>query len=189
MTRRVVYGIGIWATLAGTSPANPQPRSLTVPSGRHDNHQHRPPPLGPLGKRTPARPSPSPSSANIAAKDIGGDIKFTYGLHRKCSSVTGVCDPFPTPRDCERDGAAFCALWRSVGFLASLAVLLEAATLVSLAAALAGGVRSRTYGWRVVCALMALAAAAQLAGMAIVVGLPDALREDVFADWRAGVRV
>jgi hypothetical protein len=53
-------------------------------------------------------------------------------------------------------------------------VLLEAATLVSLVTVLAGGVRSRAYGWKVVCALMALAAAAQLASMAIVVGFASA---------------
>jgi len=135
MTRRVVYGVGIWCTLAATA--------MTIASI-----------VLPRWVRWES--------------DIGGDIKFTYGLHRKCSSVTGVCDPFPTPRDCERDGAAFCALWRSVGFLCSLAVLLEAACVVSLVITLLGGVRSRAYGWRVVCALMGLAACAQLAGMAIV---------------------
>jgi hypothetical protein len=120
-----------------------------------------------VGKRTHT-PSLHLRKLTQDEKDIGGDIKFTYGLHRKCSSVTGVCDPFPTPRDCERDGATFCALWRSVGFLASLAVLLEAACLVSIVVALTGGVRSRAYGWKVVCALMGLAALAQMAGMAIV---------------------
>jgi hypothetical protein len=121
-----------------------------------------------------------------AKQDIGGDIKFTYGLHRKCSSVTGACDPFPTPRDCERDGVAFCALWRSVGFLCSFAVLLEAACVVSLAITLLGGVRSRTYGWRVVCALMALGACAQMAGMAIVVRFPPSFGSPstILANWR-----
>jgi len=99
--------------------------------------------------------------------DIGGDIKFSYGLHRKCSTVTGTCDPFPTERDCEGDGT-FCALWRSVGFLMSFTVIIEFASAVAFAVVLLGGVQQRTYGWKMVCSLLACASFTQMAGMSIV---------------------
>jgi len=106
--------------------------------------------------------------------DNGTDVSphFTYGLHKRCSSVTGTCDPFPQDGDCIRD-SSFCSMWRSVGFLMSFAVLIELATLVGYAIVILGGKQSREYGWKVMCPMLAFVAVVQCAGMAIVAYLFD----------------
>jgi hypothetical protein len=96
-------------------------------------------------------------------------ITYSYGLHRKCSSLTGTCSPFPSAQDCEVTSTSFCALWRSVGFLMSFAVIVELAGLVALVVVLLGGVQQREKGWRVFVPVVGVAAAVQCAGMAIVV--------------------
>jgi hypothetical protein len=64
-------------------------------------------------------------------------------------------------------------MWRSVGFLMSLAVLLELATLVGYVIIVLGGKQGREYGWKVICTLLALITVVQCAGMAIVAYLFD----------------
>jgi len=117
--------------------------------------------------------------------DVGGDIKYSYGLHSKCSTVTGTCEPFPSKIDCDAD-AMFCALWRSVGFLMSFAVIIEFASWIAFAVVLLGGVQQRSYGWKLVCPLLGLAALVQLAGMAIIAYLYDN-DERFFTGWKLDV--
>jgi hypothetical protein len=93
---------------------------------------------------------------------------FTYGLHKRCSSVTGRCDSFPKYADCQRD-PEFCSMWRSVGFLMSFAVLLELATLVAYLIVILGGQQLRQYGWKVIVSLLAAVVVVQCSGMAIIV--------------------
>jgi len=149
MTRRVVYGIGVWITAAATA--------MTLASI-----------IMPRWVRWES--------------DIGGDIKYSYGLHKRCSTVTGTCDPFPTYKDCEADGT-FCAMWRSVGFLMSFAVIMELATFMSYAVVLLGGVQQRSYGWKMVCALLAIGALCQLAGMSIIAYVYDH-NDRFFVGWK-----
>jgi hypothetical protein len=110
-------------------------------------------------------------------QDIGNNIKFSYGLSKKCSEVTGTCEPFPAEADCLASGPAggaggetFCALWRSVGFAMSFAVIIELATWTAFAVILLGGVQQRNKGWKIVCALLATTALVQAFGMSVVVG-------------------
>jgi hypothetical protein len=107
--------------------------------------------------------------ANSSLQDLGGDIKYSYGLHKRCSTVTGTCEPFPTYRDCDLDGT-FCALWRSVGFLMSFAVIIELATFIAYTVVILGGVQQRSYGWKIVCSLLGLAGTVELICMALIVG-------------------
>jgi hypothetical protein len=109
-------------------------------------------------------------------QDIGSDIKFSYGLHRKCSTVTGTCEPFPSDVDCQAagpgggaGGQTFCALWRTVGFGMSFSVIIELATWTAFAVILLGGVQQRNKGWKVVCGLLAVCAIVQAAAMSVVV--------------------
>ena len=95
-------------------------------------------------------------------------IHYTYGLHKRCSSLTHACDYFPHQSDCHGD-RYFCSMWRSVGFLMSFAVVLEGMTLIAYFVILAGGKQKRENGWKVLCGLHILCAALQCAGMALIV--------------------
>ncbi|KLU84869.1 hypothetical protein MAPG_03903 [Magnaporthiopsis poae ATCC 64411] len=71
----------------------------------------------------------------------GRSVTRNVGLHRSCSSVLDPqCRPFPLDReDCAGDGSAFCSMWRTTGFLVSLAAVLELVTLVAFLVVMAGG--------------------------------------------------
>lgn len=99
----------------------------------------------------------------------GTRIHYTYGLHRRCSSLTQTCEHFPQYDDCHGADRYFCSMWRSVGFLMSFAVVLEGMGLVALAVILAGGRQKRESGWKVTCCLLLLTGAVQCASMAIMV--------------------
>jgi len=117
--------------------------------------------------------------------DIGGETKYSYGLHSKCSTVTGTCEPFPTKLDCDVD-PTFCALWKSVGFLMSFAVIIELASWIAFAVVLLGGVQQRSYGWKMLIPLLGFAALVQLIGMSIIAYLYD--HDDrFFPGWKLDV--
>ncbi|EON67561.1 hypothetical protein W97_06929 [Coniosporium apollinis CBS 100218] len=107
-----------------------------------------------------------------------GNIHQSLGLHRKCNSFTGTCEHFPQYEDCHGDDRPFCSLWRTVGFLMSFSVIVELALLVAYAVVILGGKQKRDQGWKIVCSLLVVAAAAQCASMAVVAGLLD--RDDRF---------
>ncbi|KAL8645697.1 MAG: hypothetical protein Q9210_006565, partial [Variospora velana] len=112
----------------------------------------------------------------------GQHIHYTYGLHRRCSSLTGTCDYFPRTQDCHGD-RHFCSMWRSVGFLMSFAVVIEGMTLVAFIVIVAGGKQKREQGWKVLGGLLAFSALVQCAGMAIIAFLYD--NDDrFFPGWR-----
>jgi len=117
--------------------------------------------------------------------DLTGDITYSYGLHKKCSTVTAQCTSFPTDRDCDNDGA-FCAMWRSVGFLMSFAVIIEFAAFIAFAVVILGGVQQRSYGWKIVCVLLACAGLVEAAGMSIIAYLFDH-SDRFFPGWKLDV--
>jgi len=108
--------------------------------------------------------------------------RFTYGLQKRCSSVTGGCEPFPEYSDCHRD-PTFCSMWRSVGFFMSFSVIIQLATIVAFIVVILGGRQTREYGWKVVCSLLAVTTLAQCASMAIVAYLFDH-DERFFPGWQ-----
>jgi len=97
----------------------------------------------------------------------GTSPHYTYGLHKKCSSVTGGCEPFPQYGDCDRD-PTFCSIWRSVGFFMSFAVIIELATIVAFVVIISGGRQTREYGWKIVCSLLAVIVLVECASMSMV---------------------
>ncbi|KAF2674186.1 hypothetical protein BT63DRAFT_449177 [Microthyrium microscopicum] len=152
MTRRVVYGVGVWCTAAATAmtlAAIIMPRWVHLQSG------------------------------------LTGEITVSYGLHKKCSSVTGTCEPFPTDQVCTND-ETFCTMWRTVGFLMSFSVIIELATFIAYAVVIIGGVQHRSYGWKVVCSLLGSASLVQAAGMAIIAYVFDH-DERFFPGWKLDV--
>ncbi|KAL4895485.1 hypothetical protein BDV59DRAFT_155875 [Aspergillus ambiguus] len=108
---------------------------------------------------------------------------YSYGLHRRCSSLTDTCESFPQRDDCHGEDRYFCSIWRSVGFLMSFAVVLEGMALVAYVIVLSGGKRLRESGWKILSLLIILSAVVQAASMSIVAYLFD--NEDrFFIGWR-----
>lgn len=107
------------------------------------------------------------------ASPSGGTVTDTIGLHRRCTSSTGTCAPFPGEARCSsgEGGRAFCSMWRTAGFLMSFATVAELATLVGFLVIMAGGKVKRQGGWKVLGGMLGSVAAAQLVGMAVVVSL------------------
>jgi hypothetical protein len=98
-------------------------------------------------------------------------IHVSYGLHKRCSSITGQCTPFPQDTDCYGDDRSFCSMWRSTGFLMNFSIIFEVAVLVAYLVILVGGRGTREVGWKILSPLLLVVAAAQLGAMTLVVGL------------------
>lgn len=93
--------------------------------------------------------------------------KFSYGLHSRCSALSGECVPFPRSSDCAKD-PSFCNAWRTVGFLTSFAVVVELCTLVSFIVIIGGGVQRRVAGWQVAVGVLSVGGVVEGGGMGIV---------------------
>ncbi|KAM3425225.1 hypothetical protein BST61_g7179 [Cercospora zeina] len=98
-------------------------------------------------------------------------IKISYGLHKRCSSVTGECTKFPQYDDCHGDDRSFCSIWRTVGFAMNFSVVLLLACAVAYVTILVGGRGTREVGWKILCPLLAVVAVAQLVAMSLVAGV------------------
>ena len=96
-------------------------------------------------------------------------IRVTYGLHRRCSSITGACEPFPRHEDCHGDDRYFCRMWRSTGFLLDFSLMVELACIVAYVTILVGGRRVRESGWMILSGLLGLVALGLMTAMALVV--------------------
>lgn len=121
-----------------------------------------------------------PNWVSYTVTSPAGDTVYdTIGLHRRCSSTTNKCVPFPDPARCPGRGgggssgggrASFCAMWRTTGFLMSFAVVAQLAAAVGFLITMAGGRVKRHGGWRLLAGALLVVAAAQFLGMAVVVG-------------------
>lgn len=119
-----------------------------------------------------------PNWVSYTAPTDNDPIHVNYGLHRRCSSVTGQCTPFPQDEDCLGNDRYFCSMWRSTGFFMNLSVIMEIVVLVAYLVILLGGRVSREAGWKILSALLALVAAGQLIAMALVVSRLIGNKED-----------
>lgn len=106
-----------------------------------------------------------------APVDAAG-VSVSYGLHKRCSSLTGQCKPFPAQQDCvgTSDRRFFCSMWRSTGFFMNFTVVLQLACLIAYLTILVGGRITREAGWKLLAGLLGVVAAGQLIAMALVVG-------------------
>jgi len=103
--------------------------------------------------------------------DLTDVDRLSYGLTRKCSSLTQSCQPFPRVADCVGEEKTFCSLWRSTDYAMWVGMVLEAATVVGFILALAGGRARRESAWKVLSGLIVLTALVQMAAMIIVAAL------------------
>jgi hypothetical protein len=114
-------------------------------------------------------------------------IHVSYGLHKRCSSITGQCTPFPQDQDCYGDDRSFCSMWRSTGFLMNFSIIFEVAVLVAYLVILVGGRGTREVGWKILTPLLLVVAAAQLVAMTLVVRLMSERDWDVVKSAYANV--
>ncbi|EED20384.1 conserved hypothetical protein [Talaromyces stipitatus ATCC 10500] len=110
-------------------------------------------------------------------------LHYSYGLHRRCSSLTDICEPFPQYEDCHGENRYFCSMWRSVGFLMTFAVVLMSLAIVAYIIILSGGKRLRETGWGVLSTIIILSVAVQVASMALIAYLFDN-DERFFVGWQ-----
>lgn len=96
-------------------------------------------------------------------------IRVTYGLHKRCSSITGECIPFPQYDDCKGKNRYFCSMWRSTGFLLNFSLMVELACVVAYITILVGGRGVRESGWKILAGLLSLVAMGEMIAMALVV--------------------
>lgn len=132
----------------------------------------------------------TPNWISYSARTPGGGVfSRTVGLHRSCSSVADPpCRHFPDEEECEGGGRYFCSMWRTTGFLMSLAAVAELASMVGFLVIVAGGRLKRESGWRVLAALLSVVAVVQFAAVGIVVSLAilfflHGIRSFWVADW------
>ena len=92
------------------------------------------------------------------------------GLHRSCSSLDSPpCRDFPPAELCQDGERYFCSMWRTIGFMASLATILCLACLVTFGVIMRGGKYKRETGWPVVSGILALVAIVEFVIISIVV--------------------
>ncbi|KAH8842243.1 hypothetical protein MCOR27_007291 [Pyricularia oryzae] len=110
----------------------------------------------------------------------GHSITRNIGLHKTCSSGidpfsdSPTCRPFPIEReDCAGDERGFCSIWRTTGFLMSLAIVVELATLVGFLVIMAGGKMKRVTGWKILSCLLVSIATLLLMSMGTVAYIFD----------------
>jgi len=109
-------------------------------------------------------------------------INVSYGLHKRCSSITGQCTPFPQDQDCYGDNRSFCSMWRSTGFLMNFSIIIELAALVAYIVILMGGRGTREVGWKILSPLLVVVAASQLVAMTLVVRIVQMCSWDTDTD-------
>jgi hypothetical protein len=96
------------------------------------------------------------------------------GLYQRCTTMTATgnttkCIPFSEAYQCSGTGSAHCAMWRSAGFLMSLAVVVELAAAVGFVVVLAGGKARRETRWRLLGWLVGVVAGLEFGALGLVV--------------------
>ncbi|TKX20711.1 hypothetical protein C1H76_7097 [Elsinoe australis] len=114
-----------------------------------------------------------PNWISYTSPSSSDPVHISYGLHKRCSSLTHSCEPFPQDQDCRGNERSFCSLWRSVGFLMNFTVVLELAIFVGFMVVILGGRGKREGGWKMVAGLSAVITVCQVVAMAIVAYLND----------------
>lgn len=85
-----------------------------------------------------------------------------------------ICTHFPDDKKCDSD-KVLCSMWRTTGFLMSLAIVAELATVVSFLIIMAGGKMKRERGWKLLGVMLGVVAGIEFCAMGIVVGLRSGL--------------
>ncbi|RDA87163.1 hypothetical protein CP532_4273 [Ophiocordyceps camponoti-leonardi (nom. inval.)] len=105
----------------------------------------------------------------------GDQIGKNIGLHKSCSNLDfpPQCHEYPTGEMCENGSRYFCSLWRTVGFMASLATILCLACLTCFLVVMRGGKYKRETGWPFVAGMLSVVAVVELVLISMVAYLFD----------------
>ncbi|KAL7786634.1 hypothetical protein V8C37DRAFT_391919 [Trichoderma ceciliae] len=104
----------------------------------------------------------------------GETLEKHIGLHKSCSSLDDPhCRDFPSKELCQYGERYFCSMWRTVGFMASFAIILCLASLIAFALVMGGGKYRRETGWPFVSALLTLVSVVEFIIISIVAYLYD----------------
>ncbi|KJZ78739.1 hypothetical protein HIM_02130 [Hirsutella minnesotensis 3608] len=104
----------------------------------------------------------------------GETFEKHIGLHKSCSNLNEPrCHDFPAPELCQADGRYFCSMWRTIGFMASLATILCLACVVAFVVIMRGGKYKRETGWPFIAGMLSFVAIAELVVISMVAYLFD----------------
>ncbi|KAL7942429.1 hypothetical protein V8C42DRAFT_332405 [Trichoderma barbatum] len=118
----------------------------------------------------------------------GETLEKHIGLHKSCSSLDDPhCHAFPSKELCQYGERYFCSMWRTVGFLASFAIILCLASLISFALVMVGGKYRRETGWPFVAALLTLVSVVEFIIISIVAYLYDHDDQFTIPGWNLDV--
>lgn len=114
----------------------------------------------------------------------GDTFEKHIGLHESCSSLDDPpCRPYPHRSMCMDGERYFCSMWRTVGFMASFAVILCLACLVSFLVIMGDGKYKRETGWPFVSAMLTLVAVVEFVIISIVAYLYDNDEQFAIPGW------
>lgn len=114
----------------------------------------------------------------------GDTFEKHIGLHQSCSTLDDPhCRTFPSKDLCQDGERYFCSMWRTVGFMASFAVILCLACLVSFLVIMGGGKYKRETGWPFVGAMLTLVAVVEFVIISIVAYLYDNDEQFAIPGW------
>ncbi|RCI12153.1 hypothetical protein L249_0964 [Ophiocordyceps polyrhachis-furcata BCC 54312] len=125
----------------------------------------------------------------------GDQIGKTIGLHKSCSNLDSPpcheypsaemptqklleprsppCHEYPSAEMCENGARYFCSLWRTIGFMASLATILCLACLTCFLVVMRGGKYKRETGWPFVAGMLSVVSVVELVLISMVAYLFD----------------
>ncbi|KAK9453064.1 hypothetical protein V1511DRAFT_506437 [Dipodascopsis uninucleata] len=115
----------------------------------------------------------------------GQKVDVAYGLHEKCSSLTGKCVPFPDI-ECTTGDREFCNIWRTTSFMMWFSLVILGPTLISYVTLLFGSRQLRETGWKMVSILLSLVVFVQLVAMSVVVYMLNTDKNFQYESWRVG---
>lgn len=188
MTRRVVYGVGLWITVATiviTLIAVIKPLWIThtvrTDSGHTETYKYGlnkfcDPVSGTCRHFLQSADCRADHGFLSALGDLVVDAAFTPSLFYTSSetvSGSGSMSPQRVGGSGSTSARRFCSLWRSAAFMMNFSVVLLLAVLVAFAVTILGGKQKRDRGWRVICGILGVVFAVQCASMAIVAFLYD----------------
>ncbi len=111
-----------------------------------------------------------PNWVSYTSPTSNDPIRVSYGLHKRCSSITGHCISFPQKDDCSGENKSFCSMWKSTGFLMNFSLMVELACVVAYITILVGGRSVRENGWKILGGLLAVVGLSEMVAMVLVVG-------------------
>ncbi|KAK7207397.1 hypothetical protein BZA70DRAFT_12141 [Myxozyma melibiosi] len=125
------------------------------------------------------------TSVSYPEDEDGNPVRITYGLHQKCSSVTGQCVRFPD-QECAHGDRQFCTSWRTASFMMWMSLVLLGPVVVSYVTLIFSTRQKRETGWKLIGLLLICTVVVQVVAMASVVymlGHDDNLRD---RSWQLG---